>query len=128
MKKAILFVANRIWLILAIYVASVLVSAALFSYFENRSYQDGLWWSVVTALTIGYGDLSPATVPGRVTGVVFGHFWIFGVIPLIIGNIICQLLEDKNKFTHEEQEWQERTLKAISQKLEIKCEEAPADY
>ncbi len=128
MAKMLLFVANRFWLIFTIYIISILVSAGLFSHFESKSYVDGLWWSVVTALTIGYGDLSPASIPGRITGVVFGHFWIFGIIPLIIGNIICRLLEDKNKFTHEEQEWQERTLKAIATKLQVNCDEAPPDF
>jgi voltage-gated potassium channel len=30
---------------------------------------DGIWWAVVTASTVGFGDLVPKTVPGKVTGI-----------------------------------------------------------
>lgn len=126
--KYLTYVANRMWLIFIIYLLSIACSAVLFSFFEAKSLWDGMWWSIVTALTIGYGDLSPATVAGRMTGIIFGHFWIFGIIPMIIGNIVSKILEDKNKFTNAEQEWQERTLKAIAEKLNVKVEEAPPDY
>jgi voltage-gated potassium channel len=103
MKKILMYVANRIWLILGIYLASLLLGAVTFSLIEAKSFSDGLWWAAVTALTIGYGDLTPVTTAGRIIGVVFGHFWIFMVIPMIIANIILNLIEDKNEFTHEEQ-------------------------
>lgn len=35
-------------------------------YFEQMKFQDALWWSFVTATTVGYGDLSPATNAGRI--------------------------------------------------------------
>jgi voltage-gated potassium channel len=126
--KAIIYVANRMHLIILIYLASLLLAAALFARFEDKPFGDGLWWAVITALTVGYGDLSPATVPGRITGVFFGHFWIFGVIPMIIGNIISNMLEDRNKFTHAEQEWQERVLRAIAAKVGVEVDEPPPDY
>jgi len=103
MKTILMYVANRIWLILGIYLVSLLVGAATFSLVEAKSFGDGLWWATVTALTIGYGDLTPATPAGRIAGVLFGHFWIFMVIPMIIANIVLHLVDDKNLFTDEEQ-------------------------
>jgi len=125
MKKALLYVANRIWLILAIYAASLVAGAAVFAYAEGKSLGDGLWWATVTALTIGYGDLTPATTIGRIAGVAFGHFWIFVVIPMIVANIILHLVEDHNAFTHEEQIELLQRVKSIEQLLHKNWGQAP---
>lgn len=126
--KVIVYVANRMWLIFIIYLASIFISSMLFSVIEDKTFFDGVWWSFVTSLTIGYGDLSPATVTGKIVGIIFGCFWILLILPMVIANIISGIMIDKNKFTHEEQEWQEFALKQIAAKLNVQIPDTPSDY
>lgn len=88
----------------AIYVLLIILSAGFFSVFEGRSVAESMYWAVTTATSTGYGDISPATMPGRVVAMVLMHLAIFFVIPLIVVHLITQVIENKNEFTHEEQE------------------------
>ncbi len=49
-----------------------------------RSFGDALWFSLITMTTVGYGDLSPVTFPGRLVGTVFALCSI-GILTALIG-------------------------------------------
>lgn len=118
MKRTVMYIANDIRLIALIYVGSLFVAAELFSLYEGRNFLDSLYWTCVTSLTVGYGDISPVTGGGRITMAVFGHFWTFGTLPLIVANIILKVIDDKDAFTHNEQEELKAKLDKILNKLE----------
>lgn len=128
MKKIILYIANRLHVIIIIYLSSIIIAGILFSIIEDKTIIEGLWWAFVTALTIGYGDFAPATNMGRLVGVFFSHFWVFFIGPMIIANIIIHMLEDKGKFTDKEQEWLFKAVEQIAEKQGIKLDEQPPDY
>ena len=117
MKKLLIYIANRLWLIIALYAVSLIFGAVCFAILEQKSLADGMWWATVTSLTIGYGDLTPVTPAGRIVGILFGHFWIFIVIPMIVANIIMHLVEDKHLFSDEEQRELMQRLKRIEARL-----------
>lgn len=73
---------------------TVIIGALGFSLIENRTFQDGLWWSFVTVTTVGYGDMSPTTGVGRVLAAILMLIGI-GFIGMLTGTIATFFLKEE---------------------------------
>jgi voltage-gated potassium channel len=58
-----------------------------------RSFGDAIWWSIVTATTVGYGDVSPQTTEGRVIAVVlmFTGIGVIGVFTATVASFFFHM-------------------------------------
>ena len=101
--KLLIRATNSIGELLLVYVGLLVVCAGLYSVFEQRAFVDALWWAAVTATTTGYGDISPSSLGGRIVALVLMHVTLLFILPLLIGRIIATFMEDKHRFTDEEQ-------------------------
>ncbi|MFC4403609.1 ion channel [Gracilibacillus xinjiangensis] len=68
----------------------VLVTSALIVLAEPETFPtffDAFWWVMTTVTTVGYGDLYPVTVSGRIIA-LFLYIFGIGLIGIVIGKII----------------------------------------
>ena len=59
----------------------------------------GLWWAVATLTTVGYGDIYPVTVPGRIMGafVAFSGLAAVAIPTGIISSGLMEAYSDRSK-------------------------------
>jgi voltage-gated potassium channel len=113
--------------IISYYLLILAVSGFLFAYFEDKPLFESFWWACVTGLTIGYGDLYPVTVGGKIVAIALMHAVPLLIVPLIVARILNTVIEDKNVFTHEEQEQIKADLASIKRALNIDSAREGAD-
>ena len=76
----------------------ILVAIVAYSFvFEKWTVIDSIYFSVVTILTVGYGDLYPTTTAGRIFTSVFAMagMTILGIFLGIVGHALVKLQEDQ---------------------------------
>ena len=61
---------------------------------QVNNFFDAVWWAVVTATTVGYGDIYPITWEGRIIGMLLMIFGI-GLVGTIAGFVGSHFLERK---------------------------------
>ncbi len=85
---------------LLIYVASLAVLEAERTdpRSEITSLGQAVWWSITTVTTVGYGDLSPVTVTGRVIAalLMIGGISLVGVVTATLASWIVQRVAEED--------------------------------
>jgi voltage-gated potassium channel len=97
--------------------AFLFIESGLYAIFEKKNFVDSLWWALITATTVGYGDSYPNTTGGRFVAVTLVLGMILFLIPMITASIASKLIVNRDAFTHEEQEEMKQMLQEINKKL-----------
>jgi voltage-gated potassium channel len=117
--RGLVWLANSPRKLIFAYLILIVVCGVLYHHFERKaSYGDSVWWAIVTASTVGYGDISPETVPGRVLAALLISVMVLVVIPLITAHFASKLIVDTDAFRHDEQEELKNNLRRVRVLLE----------
>ena len=100
-----------------IYAGLIIVGAVVFAYAEDKSFADSIWWAFVTAMTVGYGDIFPVTLIGRIDGIILMHMVPLFIAPIIVTRLITRIIDSRHQFTHDEQEKIKADIREIKNML-----------
>ncbi|WP_404430036.1 ion channel [Sutcliffiella horikoshii] len=89
---------------------------------------EGLWWTMTTVTTVGYGDVSPTTVAGKIFAMFLFIFGI-GLIGVLIGKVvnllsIYQRMKEEGKLSSKKTNhyifvgWTDKTRRTMEEILE----------
>lgn len=92
-------------LLMRVMVYSFIIFTMLFWAFEYKAnpeiknFFDVIWWWVVTSTTLGYGDIVPVTVAGRIVAIftIFTGFFLYTNSVALIAESVHHLLERKSR-------------------------------
>jgi len=103
--------------------ASILLGATVFYVVEVgkpgspiNSFSDALWWAIVTATTVGYGDIVPTTGVGKITAVMLMIVGV-GSIGVFVSDIAARIAKVLVEATENPLPVLEREKKRISRMI-----------
>ena len=90
------------WHLRAIYLAFLalmLVGAAVIAGVENMSLGEAVYFSFITGLTVGYGDITAITAIGRIVSVLLGFVGILftGLVVAVTVRAVREAWEESQK-------------------------------
>jgi voltage-gated potassium channel len=121
--RAVVWLANSPRTLILSYAILIVICGLLYHHFEGgTSIGDAVWWAIVTASTVGYGDISPKSLEARVIAGLLISIMVLLVIPLITAHFASKLIVDQDAFRHEEQEELKNNLRRVRALLEAIAE------
>lgn len=96
-----LFTNNLIYMLGICSIIILLGAFGIYNFEKNitvNTFIDSIWWSFVTATTVGYGDVSPSTLPGRIVAVILMITGI-GTIGSVTGTFATFFIKDSHEIS-----------------------------
>ena len=92
---SILMMVRHVLIALLVLIA---MGAGLISIAEEMNYWEALYLTLITGLTVGYGDVAPTTVLGRIVSVLVALIGLvfFGLVVAVANRAIVKTLEEQH--------------------------------
>ncbi len=111
---------SSIFIILVLMMASSLFMYSLEHGAQPEVFRNafsGFWWAVSTLLTVGYGDIYPITIPGRIFGIVITFLGV-GMVAIPTGILSAGFVEQYTKLKSLDDYSIETELRFVRLKIE----------
>ncbi|MCI8418223.1 MAG: potassium channel protein [Lachnospiraceae bacterium] len=86
---------SSVFIILVLMISSSLIMYSLENEVQPQVFQNafsGFWWAVSTLLTVGYGDIYPITIAGRIFGIIITFLGV-GMVAIPTGILSAGFVE-----------------------------------
>jgi voltage-gated potassium channel len=88
--------------VVLLFSALIVLGAVGYKFFEGPvqpelSWDDAIWWSIVTMTTVGYGDYFPTTFYGRYLVAIPVMFFGIGILGYLLSVMATTLIESRSK-------------------------------
>lgn len=113
-------------------VVVVLGAGALITVVDREEYPNigiGIWWALQTVTTVGYGDVAPKQVTGRIVGAVVmlqGIAFVAIITAVITSTFVARATREYEEARHEDELTDRELLRRRFDELERKLDELAA--
>ena len=111
---------SSVFIILVLMVASSLCMYSLENAAQPEVFSNafsGIWWAVSTLLTVGYGDIYPITIPGKIVS-IFITFLGVGMVAIPTGIISAGFVDQFSRITRLSEYAREENIHFIKVQLQ----------
>lgn len=111
---------SSVFIILVLMVASSLCMYSLEHEAQPDVFQNafsGFWWAVSTLLTVGYGDIYPVTIAGRVFGIIIAFLGV-GMVAIPTGILSAGFVEQYTRLKSLDDLYDEANIRFVRLEIE----------